>query len=581
VKKDEDKVIKAQEMEPIDCEEAIVSQGFVDYIVQYENNITAAMIRYNALCYQIINEKYAVLHTPLDVARLDLAEFDISITPRLLGPYGIASVEASGMLVFHDQPYLPLRGTGVIIGFVDTGIDYTHPAFVYEDNTTKILSIWDQTIIGNPPSNFQYGTEYTEDMINTALASPDPYEVVPSVDTVGHGTFLAGVAAGRYVEADNFVGGAPDSDIVMVKLKPGKDYLRELYLIRDDAMVYQDNDIMMGIKYLIQKAALYGRPLVICIGLGTNQGSHDGTAILEEYLANIANTVGYGVCVAAGNEANSGHHYMGHYFMGAPYEDVEIRVAPREKGFSIQLWAQAPDIYSIGILSPTGEFISRIPARIGTRDEIDLLLERTTINIEYRLIEERTGDELIMVRFETPTEGLWTIRVYGDVTVIGHYHIWLERDGWIDPDTQFLNSSPYMTITVPATNEIPLTVGAYNHRTNSIYIGSGRGLTRGNILKPEIVAPGVDVSGPFPNDQYVAMTGTSVATAHAAAASALLMQWGIVMGNSPNMDTRTIKKLLIRGATRMPQFDYPNREWGFGSLNVFNSFEIIRGRRFD
>ncbi|TCT16300.1 subtilase family protein [Natranaerovirga pectinivora] len=572
--------VNATEAIQVSCREVIVSNEYADLIVQYEGNIATAMSALNGICYQIIDERYAVIHTfrnmITDIPQQLVSAVEFPMQPRLLGPTGLGSIDAAGILIFHTQPYVPLRGRGVIVGFVDSGIDYTHPSFIYEDNTTKILSIWDQSIQeGEPPLNFQYGTEYTEDDINNALASENPFEIVPSIDETGHGTFLAGVAAGRYV--DQIAGAAPDADIIMVKLKPGKNYIREIYLLRDDAITYQDNDIMLGINYLMQKAAIYGRPLVICVGLGNNQGAHDGTSVLEEYLSRIARTRGYSVVVSTGNEANLAHHYLGNYPPGEPFQDVEITVAGNERGLNVQIWVQTPDIYSVGIISPTGEVIPRIAPRLRVREEFQLLLERSRVYIEYQRIEEKSGDQLILLRFDLPTQGIWTIRVYGDVVVSGQYNMWMDREGWIQPATQFLRPNFNTTLTLPSTSREPISVGAYNHMDNSVYIGSGRGPTRDGRLKPDLVAPGVNVLGPLPNNTYGTMTGTSVSAAHVAGASALLLEWGIVQGNAPLLNTRLIKKMLMRGATRRPPVVYPNFEWGYGSLNLINSFNILRG----
>ncbi|MFP4698023.1 MAG: S8 family peptidase [Eubacteriales bacterium] len=573
--KEKNKQIKATQ---VDCSDAIISEEYADLIVQYEENITATLLRYNAECYQIINDKYAIIHPSLSEEALlqEVTEFDVNIIPRLLGAYGVSSIEASGMLAFHEQLTVNLRGEGIILGFIDSGIDYTHPVFINEDNTSKILNIWDQTIQSeNPPRNFQYGTEYNMDDINNAINSEDPYDIVPSVDETGHGTFLAGIAAGRQIVEEDFVGAAPDSEIIMVKLKRAKRYLKELFLINEDAIVYQDTDIMMGVKYLTQKSISYGRPLVICIGLGTNQGAHDGTSVIEEYLDNIA--VNYVVVIATGNEATLGHHQTGFYDPDLSYQDIQLSVAPNEKGLGIQLWAQAPDVYSVGVISPSGELVARIPPRLGRRKEIELLLERSTVYIQYELLEEKTGDSLVLIQIREPTEGLWIIRVFGDVVVIGAYHMWLEREGWISPETRFLNPSPYMTLTIPSTAINPIAVGAYNHFNDSLYIASGRGWTRNNWIKPDLVAPGVNVLGPVLNNEFGTMTGTSISAAHVAGAAALLLEWGIIQGNNPDINTTVIKKTLLRGAQRKEELDYPNREWGYGTLNLFNSFEIIRG----
>jgi subtilisin family serine protease len=572
--------IHNQEMPFITCREAIVSDAYEDLLVEYENNITAAMIQYEGFCYQIIDEKFAVIHRPFDLGRYERIEAIIpEVLPLLLGPYGISSMKQSGIIQMHQQPFLPLLGNDVIVGFIDSGIDYRHQAFRNENQMTRILSIWDQTIQeGVPPSNFQYGTEYTEIEINEALLSEDPFAIVPSVDETGHGTFAAGIASGSEIIRERFVGAAPESDIIMVKLKPAKRYLREIFYVNEDAIVYENIDVIMGAKYLVQKARQYGKPLVIYIGLGTNQGSHDGKFVLEEYLAKVGGLHGFVVVTAAGNEATLGHHYLGTYNPERPYEEVEIKVAPNEKGLIAQLWAQAPDLYSVAIISPTGEFIPRIPARLGKNEFTNLLLERTQIFVNYLMIEEKTGDQFVGILLSEPTAGLWTIRVYGDVVVSGIYNMWLDREGWSNPETQFIMPNPYTTVTLPGTSRMVITVGAYNHHDNSLFMPSGRGLTRQNINKPELVAPGVDVLGPFRDNELGRMSGTSVAAAHVAGAAALLLEWGIILRNSSHMNTLTVKKLLIRGAERKPQFDYPNREWGFGALDLFNTFEIIRGR---
>ncbi|TCT17154.1 subtilase family protein [Natranaerovirga pectinivora] len=569
------KNIESQQLSELDCKVAIMSNAFADYIVDYEGDFSEITQRDNAICYQVIDEKYVVVHTP----RIESPFFDFPNMPSLFSPCGISSVDSAGILLLHTQPYLTLRGSGVLIGFLDTGIDYTHPAFIYEDNTTKILSIWDQTIQeGIPPINFLYGSEYTSFDINQALVSDNPYDIVPSIDEIGHGTFNAGVAAGRYIEREPFVGAAPDAEIIMVKLKPAKEYLKEIYLLREDAVAYQENDIMLGIQYLMQQASIYGRPLVICITVGSNQGSHDGTSILEEYLERVSKIMGYAVVVAAGNEANLGHHYLGNYPEGTPFQDVDISVAENERGICAQIWAQRPDVYSVGILSPIGSVVPRIAPSIQLQEEFDLLLERTRIYIEYQLIEDNSGDQLIILRLQNPTPGIWTIRIYGDVVVTGRYNIWLDREGWIFPRTQFLSPNISDTITIPGTANTPITVGAYNHLDNSIYIGSGRGPTRDGRLKPEIVAPGVNVIGPLPNNQYGSRTGTSISASHVAGAAALILQGAIFEGVIGITNTRSIKNMLNRGATRRSPIIYPNYVWGFGELDLINSYEILRGR---
>ncbi|TCK98465.1 subtilase family protein [Natranaerovirga hydrolytica] len=566
----------------LSLEEVILSEEYADIIVPYLGDINFFLEQFDTNYYQIIDNVYAILHIPLEQyfeILLTFAIIDLNAIITLFGPSSIEAIDSAGILSMHNHPYLPLRGNDVLIGFVDSGIDYLHPAFIYEDATTKILSIWDQTITeGQAPEGFNYGTEYTSEDINKAIQSDNPLESVPSVDDTGHGTFLAGIAAGRYIREEDFAGAAPDAEIVMVKLKRAKQYVADRALIQENAVVYQNTDIIQGLEYLVNKATAENKPLVICVALSTNFAAHDGSFVLEEILAKIADNIGIAVVIAAGNEANLGHHYEGNFPEGAIYQDVEINVAENEKGLLAQLWVTSPDIYSVGVLSPTGDFLSRFAPRLGQRGLHQFILEPTFIYIEYHLIEERSGDQLIFLRIADPTPGIWTIRVYGDVVVSRRYNIWIDREGWINPRTQFLNPSSNTTVVIPGTHRVPITVGAYDYLTDTLFIGSGRGPTRDLRIKPDLVAPGVNVLGPVPNNQFVTQTGTSIAAAYTAGAAALLLEWGIVLGNDLNASTKTIKKTLIRGAIRNPNIEYPNNEWGYGILNVVNSFEVLRDR---
>ena len=371
-----------------DCSDIILSEEYLDIISLRSEDIEGE-------CVQFIDEYLVVSHIKIQ-EEVDTLAGDVLGIPRVYGPYGESSVIEAGFTYFFDLPNYPLTGEGVIIGFVDSGIDYLNEVFVNENNTTKIVSIWDQTIqSGKKPIGFKYGTEYTREDINKALDSEDPYSIVPSRDETGHGTFIAGVAAGRRLE--NFTGGAPDSEIVMVKLKQAKEYLRDIYLIDNDAIIYQENDIMLGIEYLMDKAREEKKALAICIGIGSNQGPHNGTSNLEEYLDHISQFYGQTVTVAGGNEANLGHHYTGNLNTETKSDIVEVVVAEEEKGISLQFWGKSGDVFSVSILSPTGEIIigTRPDLVMPERKKIDLFLEETTILIDIIPLQIITGDEVI------------------------------------------------------------------------------------------------------------------------------------------------------------------------------------------
>lgn len=555
------------------CREAIVSDEFLDLIVEYNGDLEIVREQYKTNCIQIINFKYGVVHIPrVKVPPLSIVEYGYRVIPKCYGLMDRSSMQESGITRIQNQPVLALRGQNVLVGFIDTGIDYTNSIFRKADGTTRILSIWDQEIqTGNPPLGFLYGSEYTETDINMALQEKDPYTVVPSRDTEGHGTFLAGIAAGGEDIENDFIGAAPDSDLVVVKLKDAKPYLKAFTAISQSDLAYQTNDIMMGVEYLLKVAKAYRKPISICIGIGSNQGGRDGRGTLSDYLSDIGNARGVCITISAGNEGQAGHHYYGTITSPSTFESVEIKVSKTE-GFTLELWGSSPNIFSIAIRSPGGEVIPRIPPRIGESREINLILENTSIQVDYQLVENETGDELIVMVFRDPTEGIWTIDVYEEGLEQSSYHMWLPITNFLSEETFFIKPNPNTTIVTPSASVSPIGVTAYNHYNNSLYIKASRGFARDNLIKPDLAAPGVDVYGPNLRGGYQTRTGSSIAAAHVAGAAALMLEWGITKGNSLNMNSIVVKKYFIRGARRESFLTYPNPEWGFGILDIYQAF---------
>lgn len=562
-----------------DCPFNSASETIADFIYRYGSLQQIVGNPEDIPCMDFASSDYGVIYTPLDtVEPISLRSLSYYSIPGLYTLLDSSSMEASGILTTFSSPALDNKAQGVLVGFIDTGIDYTNPLFCNPDGTTRITSIWDQSIPADKsvippgvPDRFQvsgatYGTEYTRRQINEALASDEPLSIVPSTDTDGHGTFLAGIAAGGSLPEQDFTGAAPLCELVVVKLKPAKEYLRDFYLIREGAPAYQENDIMMGIKYLRVTAFIQEKPLVILLGVGSNLGSHEGTSPLSVMLQDISRNLGTATVIAAGNEAGRGHHYKGTIPSGDEFHDVEIRVGPpeAERGFVVELWASTVDTYSVGFISPSGEAIGRIPIIARNETSIPFLLEPTVITVNYQLIEVGSGKQLIFMRFQTPSPGIWTVRVYNTQFFTGQFNMWLPPHNMISDETVFLSPNPYTTITGPGNAASPITVGAYNHLNNSIYIHSSRGYTAAGLVKPDLAAPGVNVSGPSiarrTNDSVpmTTKTGTSVAAAHVAGAAANLLGWGIVEGNNITMSEASIKAYLIRGARRNPALSYPN-----------------------
>lgn len=531
----------------------------------------------NIIMVQRLEDRYSIGFTKVSyipTIEKKLGTSFISSASRIMGLLDRPSLEASGIIQIQYEPYLALKGQGVLIGFVDTGIDYTVPLFRYEDGTSKIQYIYDQTAEGTPPAGYYMGVEYTNEQINYALTLDNPLDAVPEVDTVGHGTFLASVAAGRSTE--EFTGAAPDSELIVVKLRKARPFYLERYAVPEEQEnAYESSDFMVGVQYVIDKSRQLNRPVVICVGLGTNFGSHDGFSILEEYLSNLANLAGVCICTAAGNEAQARHHTQGRIQTKGETKNIDIRVGQDNGNIYLSIWNTVGDKMSVTVISPTGEVIGRVSARPGFSLEEKLILEPSTVRIEYYFPVEGSGDQLTVVRVMDATPGIWTVVLYGEIILSGVFDAWLPLTGFVGPGTVFLASDPYTTVTVPGTMFGSICCGAYDYTTNSLYSESSWGPTRSLAIAPDLVAPGVNVRGRYPTG-YGTMSGTSVAAAITVGASALLMQWGIILGNDLSMSTYQIRAYLVRGCNRNESMSYPNTQWGYGTLDLLQAFKLMR-----
>lgn len=572
-----------------ECLNRVMSEDVYDFILEYNTDQLSVEAEYKRFCAQIASEKYVCLYAVLNNApSLSVNDYSYGAIPKLYGLQDLGAVAETGALRLQNLTGFNLTGEGVIVGVIDTGIDYRSKLFRYPTGESRILSIWDQTIqSGNPPEHLYYGSEYTKKDIDRALESDNPYEIVPHQDENGHGTFLAGIACGGKDQENLFVGVAPQADLVVVKLKKAKRYLREFFLIREEAEAYQENDVMLGVRYLIDVAKANEKPLVILLGIGSSLGEHSGGSPLGQMIDYIAGIPGRAISVPAGNQGNTRMHYRGNIPANGQYDDVEINVGETgsARGFSLELWGQTPDVFTISIKSPLGEEISEIPVRIGAGQEIGFVFENTKISIDYRIVESGYGAELIFLRFINPTPGVWQIRVYGTNILNGTFDMWLPLKEFANEETFFLKPDPEVTITEPGNAKGVITVGAYDYRNNAAYAATGRGYTRLGYVKPDMIAPGVAVFGPGVNDYndsaidqiYFSQTGTSVAAAMVAGICAMFFQWGIVRGNEPFMNSIYIKNYLIRGAKRDDNVDYPNDISGYGRVNVYDAFKIIAG----
>lgn len=560
------------------CREKILSQKYYDFVVPDYRKNDRIFLSESEACVEELGFGYRVINVNSErVGELSLEQYGYNTIPNCYTLLDTDALTKAGISSVANYPGLELRGQGVMIGFVDTGIDFTNPVFQNAIGDTRIAGIWDQTIqSGRLPEGFSYGSEYTEEMINEALRAQNPYELVPSKDENGHGTFLASVAAGGANEKAAFVGAAPEAVIGMVKLKGAKEYLRKFYEIHTNAPCYQENDIMQGLRYLDLLAEKLGLPLVFCVALGSNLGGHTGASNLARILNTYAGTLNRCVVVGGGNEANERHHFKGKLSKEKRVQEAEIRVERDTKGFVAELWNTLPDIVTVYLVSPSGEKSPSISVRQGNKYTFDFVFDRTRVEVEYRLLLENNDSQLVFFRFQGVAAGIWKIGVEALSLSAGEYHIWLPVRDFLENQVYFLESDADTTLTEPSNARLPMTVAYYNSTDNSVDINSGRGYTRDKVLKPDFAAPGVEITGLGSGKRFVQRSSSSAATAIAAGGAALIVGWLIRQSQVQGITNSQVKNIILLGADQRRNMEFPNREWGFGTMDVYQSLNRLR-----
>ena len=550
------------------------NEMYADFIIKYMGDFQEDLGDVPGLLFQKINSVYGVVYAPLrEIGKLDINTYSYSFIPKCYTYMDLGSLSASGITRLQEQPYLQLKGKGTAIAIVDSGIDYRNPLFQNELGS-RILCIWDQTLEGDK-KEVPYGKIFWKKDIDRALLSENPLEIVPSTDTNGHGTRMAAIAAGNYFPEENFSGAAPEAMLIVVKVKQAKKYLREFYLFPSEAELFQENDIMMGMDFAIRIANDRNLPLSVCIGIGSSQGAHIGKNPLSNYVDYISQFSLNSVSIAAGNEGAARHHYAGRLTDRESQAVAELRVGDKNPGFTMEFWGEPPEIYHLFLQSPTGEVLD-ISASLGDVTQVlSFVFVETKIEVNYVSIERQTGYTLVYFRFIQPAAGIWRIFVQGREGQNASFHMWLPVQGLISEETYFLEPSPYNTITAPGDSLESITVTAYQYRDNSLYIQAGRGFMPDGNVVPQVAAPGVAVQVPDLKGNYGQASGTSLAAAQTAGAAALLFEWAVIRGNQPYFTGSSVKNYIVRGAKREDRITYPNRDWGFGRLDLYHTFELL------
>lgn len=547
----------------------------------YEENIDKweVIVKYNGdilkvgkelgIEVEVLSQNYAILTLALSKLPelLNYTEIENIETPKVLSVNLRSEISKSCINPVNSSNQFNLTGKSTLIAVIDSGIDYTHPDFINEDGTSRILYMWDQTTNGNPPTGFTGGSEYDNQKINEALNSENPLKIVPEEDIVGHGTAVAGIAAGNgRASAGLNVGVAPEADLIIVKLGE-KGY----------PSFAKTTELMRALKYVVSRAQELKKPLVINISYGTNDGPHNGQSLFENFIDDMAQIWKTSICVASGNEGDAGHHYQGS-IKSDETQEVNFFYSGKNPSFYLALWKNFVDIFTVELILPNGYTTGEILPYEATRT---YNLGDTSVIINYGRPQFYNSFQEIFFQINapknTPYVGVYTIKIRASNIVDGVFDIYLPTVEEVGRETAFSLPEENSTLTIPSTAQNVITVGGYDSSRDIISSFSGKGYTIDVIyVKPDLVAPSVNVITTQSGGGYGVFTGTSFAAPFVTGSVALMMQWGIIDGNDPFLYGERIKSYLKRGAKRSSERTYPNSSWGYGTLCLYNSLILLR-----
>ncbi|MBY7006123.1 peptidase S8 and S53 subtilisin kexin sedolisin [Clostridium botulinum] len=558
------------------------SADSANFLVEYRGDLKNEIDNVSYVCGDILTNTIGVISLPyeyldqvlIDVPSIKFIDFRSMSVLQDISPNSIDQI-----LAIKKNPYLNLTGKGVLVGIVDTGIDYLNNEFIREDGTSRVAAIWDQTIQDIKDESVYLGNIYSNEEINKAInayeGNEDPYAIVPSKDEIGHGTEMAGIIGARGYNGD-FQGVANDCEFVIVKLLESLNFQKILQSNNVKyTPVYNSSEIVAGIEYLKNFSVKMNKPMVIYLGVGTTEGSHDGNNLISKYLTSIASVRGIALVAGVGNEGAAEGHASGVIKNIGEIDTMELNIPREMRNFSFQIWVKRPNKMSLNVISPTGEESSFIQAKRNKREEINFVFSNTKLKINYYMPEDFSGHEVIQVIFKDINPGIWKFALRGDYISDGEYNAWLQPVITLPENIKFLEPDPFSTLTIPSTARKVVTVAYHGLVNESLIATSGKGFNTNGLINPDISTVGINILTTKALGETTLVSGSSAATAVIAGGCALLLQWGIIDGNDTTMYSTKIRSYLIYGAYRKPELTYPNRESGYGSFDLLGTFNVI------
>lgn len=540
--------------------------GTLEVIAKFSGDLTqvaaelSVEVEILAKGYAIITisrEKIAALYAYPQIENLEF--------PKRLFIASAYNLISSCIRSVQDPKNENLTGKGVLVAILDSGIDYTHPDFRQPDGSSRILSLWDQTGSGPPPVGFSAGTEYTRQQLNQALSSPTPLDFVPSTDTNGHGTAVAGIAAGSGSASSGETSGvAPDAELLVVKVG------RKGY-----SSFASTTELMRAVKYVVDKARQWNKPVAINMSFGMNDGSHRGNSLFETYLSDMSTEWKNVLVLPTGNEGGAGHHYFGQLVTGQSKE-IEFFTASGIETFYLSLWKNFADSFAVELIFPGGASSGVIGIESQRKS---VRMGNLVLTVLYGQPNHYSiGQEIFFyLRADSGTisPGIWKLRVLASAVVDGAFDVWLPTLEAVTDKTYFSSPSTYNTMTIPSTAQKVVTVSGYNDRVGNIAEFSGVGNLNPALPNPDLAAPAVNILTARAGGGYDTYTGTSMAAPFVTGSAALMMQWGIVEQNDPFLYGERVRAFLRLGANRTGRMVYPNPTFGYGTLCLRSTMSYL------